>query len=157
MNLIPQVKILPHYRKVFGEVFPDGIPQLKRGTLESAGYDLYPCIETPIKLWPNERRLIPTGLAIYIQNPNYAGLIIPRSGRGHKEGLVIGNLVGLIDADYQNEWFISAWNTGDKAIEIVPHKAIAQAVFIPVIHPNFNLVEEFTENSTRLGGFGSTD
>lgn len=152
-----QIKFLPHYYKVFREIFPEDIPQFTKGTSGSAGYDLYPCIETPLALWPGERRLIPTGISIFIENPNIASLIIPRSGRGHKEGLVIGNLVGLIDSDYQNEWFISAWNTGDQKITLYPNKAIAQAIFIPVIHPNFNIVEEFTESSSRFGGFGSTD
>lgn len=130
-----------------------------RGTQKSAGYDLIACIDEPISLRRgNKAVLIPTGLAIYIDHAEVAGLILPRSGLGHKQGLILGNTLGLIDADYQNQWFVSAVNRGQQdEIVINPGERIAQAVFVPVIHPEFVKVEEFNEETERgLGGFGST-
>ncbi len=133
---------------------------MKRGTLESAGYDLLCCTEEPVSIRAGANAtLIPTGLACAISNGgNIAGLILPRSGLGHKQGLVLGNTVGLIDGDYQNQWYVSAWNRGQRdEIVINPGDRIAQVIFVPVIHPSFMVVEEFTSTTERgLGGFGST-
>lgn len=133
--------------------------QLQRGTSMSAGYDLIACIDKPVSIRHGDKAtMIPTGLAIYINDPNIAALILPRSGLGHKQGLALGNTVGLVDADYQNQWYVSAWNRGQQdEIVINPGDRFAQAVFIPVIHPNFEIVSEFSEETERgLGGFGST-
>ena len=133
---------------------------LKRGTPESAGYDLLACIDKPMSIRAGERAtLIPTGLAIHIGHKGkVAGLILPRSGLGHKQGLVLGNMLGLIDGDYQNEWMVSAWNRGQQdEIVIEPGVRIAQVIFVPVIHPEFVVVDEFLQETERgLGGFGST-
>lgn len=126
----------------------------------SAGYDLVACVDAPVVLKKSDKAvLIPTGLAIHIDHKNTAALILPRSGLGHKQGLVLGNSVGLIDADYQNQWFVSAWNRGQQdEIVIQPGEKIAQVVFTPVIHPEFRQVKDFSAGDTvrGLGGFGST-
>lgn len=134
-----------------------------QGTPDSAGYDLVACTENPIKIKQGGPAvLIPTGVAIWIRDPGIAGLILPRSGLGHRKGLVLGNTVGLIDADYQNQWYVSAWNRGGQfgceEIVINPFDKIAQVVFVPVLHPQFTVVPEFSNETERgLGGFGSTD
>ena len=131
----------------------------KSATEFSAGYDLIANIKEPIEIFPTTKAtLIPTGLALFIGNPNVAGIILPRSGLGHKKGLVLGNTLGLIDADYQNEWFVSAWNRGQEpSIVIDPGERIAQVIFIPIIHPEFVAVDHFSEVTDRgMGGFGST-
>lgn len=128
-------------------------------TAFSAGYDLIACINEPLQLRREDKAtLIPTGVAICTHSPDVAGLILPRSGLGHKKGLVLGNGVGLIDGDYQAEWFVSAWNRGqEEIIEILPGDRIAQVIFVPVISPRFTVVEEFSNRTERaLGGFGST-
>jgi dUTP pyrophosphatase len=129
-------------------------------TSMSAGYDLVACIDEPLILKKSEKAiLIPTGLAIHMDHQNVAAIILPRSGLGHKQGLVLGNSVGLIDADYQNQWFVSACNRGQQdEILIQPGEKIAQAVFIPVLHPEFRRVADFSAGDTvrGLGGFGST-
>lgn len=125
----------------------------------SAGYDLYACIDEPVVLERNApAKLIPTGVAICAFSKHVAGLIVPRSGLGHKKGLVLGNAVGLIDGDYQGQWFVSAWNRGQQeTIIIEPMMRIAQAIFVPVVHPEFEIVEAFSETTERgAGGFGST-
>lgn len=135
----------------------------KRGTDLSAGFDLVACIDKPMSIRYGEKAtLIPTGLAIWIGSVGAyhktMGLILPRSGLGHKQGLVLGNTVGVVDADYQNEWFVSAWNRGQQdEIIINPGDRFAQVVFVPVAHPEFEIVEQFDANTVRgLGGFGST-
>jgi len=131
----------------------------KRGTPLSAGFDLVACNEDPIYLRNDGKAvLVPTGLAIYIKFMNLAGLILPRSGLGHKQGLVLGNSVGLIDADYQDQWYVSAWNRGQQeTITINPGERIAQLLFVPVVHPDFVVVDAFDAETERgLGGFGST-
>lgn len=133
------------------------IPQ--RATSQSAGYDLIACIDQPISIRHGEKAtLIPTGIAIFSNNGNVAGLILPRSGLGHKQGLVLGNSLGLVDGDYQNQWFVSAWNRGQQdEIMIKPGDRIAQAMFVPVIHPEFAVVDDFNLATERgQGGFGST-
>ena len=122
----------------------------------SAGLDLRACISNPIDLEPGKTELIPTGISIYIKDPGYAALILPRSGLGHKHGIVLGNLVGLIDSDYQGELFISTWNRGLTSFSIKPLDRIAQLVIVPVSQATFNLVSEFTESNRGTGGFGST-
>ena len=122
----------------------------------SSGMDLMAFIDKPIKIKPQESALIPTGISIYIKDPGYAALILPRSGLGHKHGIVLGNLVGLIDSDYQGELFISTWNRGLTSFSIKPLDRIAQLVIVPVSQATFNLVSEFTESDRGTGGFGST-
>ena len=125
-------------------------------TLGSAGLDLRACIDQAITLQPGATDLLPTGLAIYLEDPNYAAMILPRSGLGHKHGIVLGNLIGLIDSDYQGQVFISCWNRGSEQIDIEPGMRIAQMVFLPVEQVNFNVVEDFNESERGSGGFGHT-
>lgn len=122
----------------------------------SAGLDLRACIDSPITLEPGDTQLIPTGMAIHIANPAYAGVILPRSGLGHKHGIVLGNLVGLIDSDYQGQLFVSCWNRGKQAFTLNPMERIAQLVVVPVARVGFNLVDDFNASSRGEGGFGST-
>lgn len=122
----------------------------------SAGLDLRACIEHVLTLHPGETELIPTGMAIHIGNPGYAALILPRSGLGHKHGIVLGNLVGLIDSDYQGQLFVSCWNRGREPFILSPMERIAQLVIVPVLQANFNVVDEFDESHRGEGGFGST-
>lgn len=123
-------------------------------TSDSAGLDLRACIEQPLILSPNETVLIPTGISIYIGDPNLAAVILPRSGLGHKHGIVLGNLVGLIDADYQGPLMISCWNRGHESYKITPGDRIAQLVFLPIARINFEVVKEFEESGRGSGGFG---
>lgn len=123
-------------------------------TADSAGVDLRACLENTLVLQPGETQLIPTGMAIYIGDPNLAAVILPRSGLGHKHGIVLGNLVGLIDADYQGPLMISCWNRGSSAYTIEPGDRIAQLVFLPIARIQFELVEEFAETDRGAGGFG---
>ena len=122
----------------------------------SAGLDLRACIEHVMTLHPGETELIPTGMAIHIGDPAYAAMILPRSGLGHKHGIVLGNLVGLIDSDYQGQLFISCWNRGRTPFMLSPMERIAQLVIVPVMHADFNVVEEFPASERGEGGFGST-
>ncbi len=123
----------------------------------SAGLDLRACLEAPLTLAPNAWQLVPTGMAIHLADPGYAALILPRSGLGHKHGIVLGNLVGLIDSDYQGQLMVSAWNRSDVAFTIEPMERIAQLVIVPVVQASFRLVDTFEEASARgAGGYGST-
>lgn len=122
----------------------------------SAGLDLRACIDQPLVLEPGATHLIPTGLAIHIGDPNYAAIILPRSGMGHKHGIVLGNLVGLIDSDYQGQLMVSAWNRGIAAFTLNPMERLAQLVIVPVLQVGFNIVEEFDQSTRGAGGFGST-
>ncbi|MEZ0246316.1 MAG: dUTP diphosphatase [Methylophilaceae bacterium] len=122
----------------------------------SAGLDLRAFIEHVMTLHPGETELIPTGMAIHIGDPGYAAMILPRSGLGHKHGIVLGNLVGLIDSDYQGQLFISCWNRGRTPFMLSPMERIAQLVIVPVMHADFNVVEEFPASERGEGGFGST-
>ena len=122
----------------------------------SAGLDLRACLNEPLTLLPNAWQLVPTGMAIYLADPNYAALILPRSGLGHKHGIVLGNLVGLIDSDYQGQLMVSAWNRGPSAFTIEPMERIAQLVIVPVVQAQFNLVREFEASARGEGGYGST-
>ena len=122
----------------------------------SAGLDLRACINNPVVINPGKTELIPTGISIFIKDPGYAGLILPRSGLGHKHGIVLGNLVGLIDSDYQGELFISTWNRGTSSFTINSLDRIAQLVIVPVSQATFNLVSDYAKSDRGDGGFGST-
>ena len=122
----------------------------------SAGLDLRACIDQPIELKPGQTELIPTGMAIHIADNAYAAVILPRSGLGHKHGIVLGNLVGLIDSDYQGQLFVSCWNRGQVTFMVNPMERIAQLVIVPVQRVNFNIVESFSASERGNGGFGST-
>lgn len=122
----------------------------------SAGLDLRACIDEPLTIQPGDTSLIPTGLSIYIEDNQYAGLILPRSGLGHKHGIVLGNLVGLIDSDYQGELMVSCWNRGQAEFTINPGDRIAQYVLVPVMQAKFEVVNDFVETKRAAGGFGST-
>ncbi|THU02052.1 dUTP diphosphatase [Lampropedia puyangensis] len=123
----------------------------------SAGLDLRACLDTPLELQPGDAAtLVPTGIAMHLANPSYAALILPRSGLGHKQGLVLGNLVGLIDSDYQGQLMVSAWNRGQQVIRIDPMDRIAQLVIVPVVQVQFNVVEQFGDSTRGTGGYGST-
>lgn len=125
-------------------------------TAGSAGLDLRACIEAPVTLEPGASMLLPTGLAIHLADPGLAAVIIPRSGLGHKHGIVLGNLVGLIDSDYQGQVFVSCWNRGREAFVVNPLERIAQLVVVPVVQVELNIVESFEESPRGAGGFGST-
>ncbi|UTO05949.1 dUTP diphosphatase [Moraxella sp. FZLJ2107] len=132
-------------------------PLPTRATDGSAGIDLRACIDAPITIKAGETKLIGTGLSVYIADPNFAGLILPRSGLGHKHGIVLGNLVGLIDADYQGELMVSVWNRSSTDFVLEPAERMAQYVVVPVARPSFEIVDEFTDVSARgAGGFGSS-
>jgi len=147
MNMIVDYKILnPAIKEHLPRYASEG----------SAGLDLRACVEHVQTLNPGETFLIPTGIAIFIKDPNYAGLILPRSGLGHKHGIVLGNLVGLIDSDYQGELLISCWNRSSKSFLINPLERIAQLVLVPIMQAEFNLVEDFDTTNRGTGGFGST-
>lgn len=122
----------------------------------SAGLDLRACLNAPLTLAPNAWQLVPTGMAIYLEDPGYAALILPRSGLGHKHGIVLGNLVGLIDSDYQGQLMVSAWNRSATAFTIEPMERIAQLVIVPVVQAQFNVVTEFPASQRGEGGYGST-
>ena len=125
-------------------------------TSGSAGLDLRACLSEPLTLQPNAWQLVPTGIAIYLADPKFAALILPRSGLGHKHGIVLGNLVGLIDSDYQGQLMVSAWNRSDVAFTIEPMERIAQLVIVPVVQAQFNVVSEFPTSQRGESGYGST-
>jgi dUTP pyrophosphatase len=122
----------------------------------SAGLDLRACLEAPLTLQPNAWQLVPTGIAMYLKDPGYAALILPRSGLGHKHGIVLGNLVGLIDSDYQGQLMVSAWNRSDVPFTIEPMERLAQMVIVPVVQAQFNVVTDFVATERGEGGYGST-
>jgi len=122
----------------------------------SAGLDLRACIDAPLTLEPGQTVLVPTGLAIHLADPGYAAMILPRSGLGHKNGIVLGNLVGLIDSDYQGQLMVSTWNRGQAAFTLQPMDRLAQLVVVPVLQVGFKVVEDFTGSDRGAGGFGST-
>ena len=122
----------------------------------SAGLDLRACLDEPLALAPGASSLVPTGIAIYLKDPGYAAMILPRSGLGHKNGIVLGNLVGLIDSDYQGQLMVSAWNRSQVAFTLQPMERLAQLVIVPVVQATFNLVSEFPASARGAGGYGST-
>lgn len=125
-------------------------------TTGSAGLDLRACLDEPLTLQPGETALVPTGLAVHVGDPGYAALILPRSGLGHKHGIVLGNLVGLIDSDYQGQLMISTWNRGQTTFVLNPMERLAQLVIVPVVQAEFNIVDDFETSERGAGGFGST-
>ena len=129
-------------------------PMPSYATEGSAGIDLRACLDDSLQLAPGETQLIPTGIAIHMGDPTIAATILPRSGLGHKHGIVLGNLVGLIDSDYQGQVFVSCWNRGNDHYTIEPGDRIAQLVFLPVIQAEFNVVEDFEDSARGSGGFG---
>ena len=140
--------------KILDERVREQLPHY--ATPGSAGLDLRACLDGPMILNPGETKLIPTGLAMHLADPGYAAVILPRSGLGHKHGVVLGNLVGLIDSDYQGQLMVSLWNRGQEAFTIQPFERIAQMVIVPVVQANFQVVEEFESSDRGEGGFGST-
>ncbi len=140
--------------KILDDRIGKDIPLPAHATEGSAGMDLRACMDTTITLEPGQTELIPTGVAIHIADPSLAATILPRSGLGHKHGIVLGNLVGLIDSDYQGQLFVSCWNRGDKTFNIEVGDRIAQLVFVPVVQCDFDVVDEFDESDRGEGGFG---
>ncbi len=131
-------------------------PLPEHATVGSAGVDLRACIDEPLNLEPGQTELIPTGMAVHIEDPGLAAMILPRSGLGHKQGIVLGNLVGLIDSDYQGQLYVSCWNRGDVPFVLEPGLRLAQMVIVPVVQADFEVVEEFDDSSRGAGGFGHT-
>ncbi len=142
--------------KALSPLIGDTIPMPTYATSGSAGLDLRAATAEPQTLRPGDTTLLPTGLAIYIGDPNYAAMILPRSGLGHKHGIVLGNLVGLIDSDYQGELMVSCWNRGASVFTIEPGERIAQLIVVPVVQAEFEIVETFDETARGTGGFGSS-
>jgi dUTP pyrophosphatase len=142
--------------KILDARIGDTIPMPAYATDGSAGMDLRACLDEAVELAPGQTELIPTGLAIHIANPGYCAMLLPRSGLGHKHGIVLGNLVGLIDSDYQGQLYVSCWNRGHTTFRIEPGERIAQMVIVPVAQVDFEIVEEFDDSERGVGGFGST-
>jgi dUTP pyrophosphatase len=140
--------------KIIDPRIKDHLPEYS--TPGSAGLDLRACVDQDMDIEPGQTVLVPTGFAINIEDSNYAAVILPRSGLGHKHGIVLGNLVGLIDSDYQGQIMVSVWNRGSEPFQIGPMDRIAQLVVIPVVQVKFNLVDDFDESTRGSGGFGST-
>ena len=142
--------------KILDARLGDSIPLPHYATDGSAGLDMRACVDAPVTVLPAETVLVPTGLAIHVADPGLAAVLLPRSGLGHKHGLVLGNLTGLIDSDYQGQVFISCWNRSQKAYEVQPGERIAQMVFVPVEQVKFEVVTEFGDSERGEGGFGHT-
>lgn len=140
--------------KILDERIKNNLPQY--ATSGSAGLDLKACLDEVITIEPGQTVLVPTGIAIYLDDPSYAALILPRSGLGHKHGIVLGNLVGLIDSDYQGQLMVSTWNRGQTSFKLEPMERLAQLVIVPVAQVEWDEVEEFTASDRGAGGFGST-
>jgi dUTP pyrophosphatase len=140
--------------KVLDERLGKDIPLPSKATAGSAGVDLRACIDAPLELDPGDCELIPSGLAIHLDDPTLAAVVLPRSGLGHKHGIVLGNLVGLIDSDYQGELMISVWNRGTTRFRIEPGDRVAQLVIVPVVEAQFEVVESFEQSGRGAGGFG---
>src|SRR5580698_6565904 len=140
--------------KVLDARLTDALPQY--ATPGAAGLDLRACIDAPVTLTPGDTQLVPSGIAIHLEDSGLAAMILPRSGLGHKHGIVLGNLVGLIDSDYQGQIFVSVWNRGQSAFTLNPIERIAQLVVVPVLQVEFNVVDEFDASHRGEGGFGST-
>ena len=142
--------------RILNDRIGTAMPLPAYATAGSAGLDLRACIDAPLVLAPGDTVLVPTGLAVYIEDPGLAGLILPRSGLGHKHGIVLGNLVGLIDSDYQGELMVSCWNRGRDSFTLQPGERLAQFVLVPVVQADFDIVPTFTATDRGTGGFGSS-
>lgn len=142
--------------KILDKRLGSEIPLPHYATSGAAGLDLRACLDEPLRLEPGESKLIPTGLAIHIEDTNLAAVLLPRSGLGHKHGIVLGNLVGLIDSDYQGQVFVSCWNRGSESFEIQIGDRVAQMVFVPVVQVEFERVDDFETSRRGAGGFGHT-
>ena len=142
--------------KILDPRIGDTISLPEPATAGSAGVDLRACIDEPLEIKPGQTELIPTGMAIYIEDPSLAAVILPRSGLGHKHGIVLGNLVGLIDSDYQGQLYVSCWNRGQEPFVLDPGLRMAQLVIVPVVQPEFEVVDDFIESKRGAGGFGHT-
>ncbi len=142
--------------KILDPRIGDSFPLPAYATPGSAGMDLRACIENDLTLAPGQTELIPTGIAIHIEDPSLCAMILPRSGLGHKHGIVLGNLVGLIDSDYQGQLFVSCWNRGNTTFTIEPGERIAQMVLVPVVQGDFEIVDQFSDSERGDGGFGSS-
>lgn len=142
--------------KILDDRVGNEIPLPEYATTGSAGMDLRACLEEALTIHPGETHLIPTGLSIHVDDPGLAAIILPRSGLGHKHGIVLGNLVGLIDSDYQGQLFVSCWNRGHDSFTIEIGDRIAQLVVVPVVQARFEVVDDFAESSRAAGGFGHT-
>lgn len=140
--------------RILNELIGTEIPLPHYATEGSAGMDLRACISAPLELAPGRTELVPTGLAVHIADPGLAGIILPRSGLGHKHGIVLGNLVGLIDSDYQGELMVSAWNRGANSYTLQPAERLAQFVLVPVLRAELEIVSEFPTSDRAAGGFG---
>ena len=140
--------------KILDSRIGNELPLPAYATEGSAGMDLRACIDEVLEIKPGETHLIPTGLAIHVADPSLAAVLLPRSGLGHKHGIVLGNLVGLIDSDYQGQLFVSCWNRGDTSFEVNIGERIAQMVFVPVVQASFEVVDEFDSSDRGAGGFG---
>lgn len=140
--------------KILDPRLRDNLPHY--ATAGAAGLDLRACIDAPIELEPGATELVPSGIAIHLTDPRLAAMVLPRSGLGHKHGIVLGNLVGLIDSDYQGQIFVSLWNRGGKAFALKPLERIAQLVVVPVLQVQLNVVDDFAASERGAGGFGST-
>ena len=146
--------MIPLQVKILDPRLRDNLPTY--GTAGAAGLDLRACLEEPLSLYPGQTELIPSGLAIHIGDPNFAAMILPRSGLGHKHGIVLGNLVGLIDSDYQGQVMVSLWNRSQEPFELRPMERMAQLVVVPVVQVMFDVVDDFEASARGAGGFGST-
>jgi dUTP pyrophosphatase len=142
--------------KILDPKIGNEVPLPEHATDGSAGVDLRACLSEPLTVNPGETHLIGTGIAIHIGNPDYAAVLLPRSGLGHKHGIVLGNLVGLIDSDYQGELKVSCWNRGNSEFTVNPGERICQMVIVPVVQAEYDIVEEFDESARGEGGFGHT-
>lgn len=142
--------------KILDSRIGNEIPLPEYATQGSAGLDLRACVDSPLTVEPGQTVLIPTGISIYIENPNYAAMLLPRSGLGHKHGIVLGNLVGLIDSDYQGQLMVSCWNRAEASYTINIGERIAQMIIVPVVQTQFEIVDEFASSARAEGGFGHT-
>lgn len=147
---------LPVQLKILDPRIGKDFPIPEQANPGDAGVDMRACIDAPLILKPGETKLIPTGIAIYLEDPNWVALLLPRSGLGHKHGIVLGNLVGVVDSSYQGQVFVSCWNRGSEEFEIKPGDRIAQMVIMPVTAPKFTVVDEFAPSERGAGGFGSS-